>query len=85
MTAGASPDVSRALGVIRSVEAGTITWVRERPERCVRSVAASNYGWRLVAARLDPEARSFVEQLKADLATGRSTNKSLTRRTSGSS
>ncbi len=70
MTARASTQVDRALVVIRSVEAGTVTWA-ERVVRAVRHTSG-RVELRLAArrARLDPKARSFVEQVKADLATG---------------
>jgi hypothetical protein len=70
MTARVSAQVGRALGVIRSVEAGTVTWA-ERAARTVRHTSG-RIEVRLAArrARLDPEAQSFVEQVKADLATG---------------
>jgi hypothetical protein len=70
MTTRASPQVGRALGVIQSVEAGTVI-LAERAARTVRQTSG-RLELRLAAlrARLDPEARSFVEQVRAGLATG---------------
>jgi hypothetical protein len=70
MTTRASLQVDRALGVIRSVEAGTFT-LAERAARTVRQTS-ERLELRLAArrARLDPDARRFVEHVRAGLATG---------------